>query len=871
MRNRYTIIITVMLCLGIFRANAQSTDSSKINFGIWQSNAEKIKTVYYEMNGRLTNFNWKDLEVAPDVWVWTEFDSTFASLAKDKLPFVFMIYTKEDAPDWLYTNGVPKVNEKDNAGNITGYAPYYIDSDYKFFFKRMITTVRQHVERFPDSIRSQIAGVQACFGSTGDYISYKGTVEPQYEINVLQFYNLFTEFTQSYYQEYKNTSPKIYLLSNPSNDGNSEILWLLRRCPGGWIKTGSIGKGFQLNDEKAKSSWLYQTINTPQSGAYVRTRSEITGGATGSDWWLEDPYKNMFALMCYGIYWGLDMSNQGVGELENPLYDSSFNFFNKYAANASQKDPAKSTNAMCALKDVLDAADSTRFPSAIYGAVSRTNTQRFLNIADKFSIFGAKEGDVNTATLGELDNLYATAINDVGWDLLPGNYERFLHQIAANETSIGYWNVQSADTNSMYGRFARGFDIVNGKDGLYFDVDSSFLNNSPLVDNYPVIIDITYLDSGTGSFRLYYDSKAGSDKQSKVFTCTNSGAWKKASVTLPDAYFDNRGLKGADFYIKSINSQNVIFSIIELTRPNWDQSNVGVFCSPVPAFDTVCINGSVKAKSFLVSGSFLNGSALKIGPLNGYRFSLDSEGVYSDTITISNYGTSINKTVYVKLVTSTTGTFSGNLPVRGGIGSTSPVYVSLNGTVINSSPILSANVTSVTCNNYKNGSIDLSPSGGTGTFTYNWTTSGGFYFNSTSEDINQLKPAVYNVTVISQAACQTSASYTITEPEALSVNIIKDSNIICKGGSTTVTVTATGGNTPYNGTGIFSVGSGSRSYPVTDAKGCSLTKGLFVPDGTLIPPSKPSGITGANADAIGVCGNGNFVYTINSVGTATSY
>jgi hypothetical protein len=55
--------------------------------------------------------------------------------------------------------------------------------------------------------------------------------------------------------------------------------------------------------------------------------------------------------------------------------------------------------------------------------------------------------------------------------LSPVTTDRYLHQINANATSVGYWNVQCADTNSMYGRFARGFDLVNGKDALYFDVD----------------------------------------------------------------------------------------------------------------------------------------------------------------------------------------------------------------------------------------------------------------------------------------------------------------------------------------------------------------------------------------------------------------
>ena len=41
--------------------------------------------------------------------------------------------------------------------------PYYADPDYKTYFKRMITTVRQHLETLPANVRMQIVAVQACF------------------------------------------------------------------------------------------------------------------------------------------------------------------------------------------------------------------------------------------------------------------------------------------------------------------------------------------------------------------------------------------------------------------------------------------------------------------------------------------------------------------------------------------------------------------------------------------------------------------------------------------------------------------------------------------------------------------------------------
>ncbi|QEC67757.1 T9SS type A sorting domain-containing protein [Panacibacter ginsenosidivorans] len=559
--------ISAALILYTLFSNAQTSSYQKATPGMWQTFGNPVdRSQFSFVNGRLCNFLWKDIEPSNNVWDFTTFDKDLTDRTKDGLPVIFMVYTKEDAPDWIYSAGVPKVTETDNNGKIVGYSPYFADTDYKYFFKRMIQKVHSHIESLPTTVRNGIVGVQGCYGSTGDYISYKGNVPSQYDLDSKQFLDLFKEFSQYYYNEYKNTSPKIYLMSNPRNQGNDAAIWVQDNCPG-WQKTGTLGKGFQLNDEADKLTWLYDMINIPQnSGEYMRTRSEMTHGNVATGWWKRAPYKNMFAVMCYGISWGLDWSNQDYAQLNDNNYDSSFLFFSKYAG---QKNPASSTNAMCALKDALDAADAKRFPASTYGTVSRTNQQRYINIANKYSSKGALLEDVKSATLAEMDNIRASGTNDVGWNLMPGNYDRFLHQLIPNKTSIGYWNIQSKDSNSMYGRFGRAFDVAHNKMGLYFDVDNAFFSNKPLKGQYTITIEVTYLDKGTGGWQLYYDAQTGPDKASGIISCTNTNKWKKATITIPDAYFGNKGPNASDFSIRSTSKkQDVIFSVVELSRPS---------------------------------------------------------------------------------------------------------------------------------------------------------------------------------------------------------------------------------------------------------------------------------------------------------------
>ncbi len=67
--------------------------------------------------------------------------------------------------------------------------------------------------------------------------------------------------------------------------------------------------------------------------------------------------------------------------------------------------------------------------------------------------------------------------------------------------------------------------------------------------------------------------KKDRDKHSIEVTCGNSNKWKKATVTLSDAYFGDRGKTNSDFSIRSTNNGNVIFAVVELSRPkNFDNA-----------------------------------------------------------------------------------------------------------------------------------------------------------------------------------------------------------------------------------------------------------------------------------------------------------
>ena len=48
------------------------------------------------------------------------------------------------------------------------------------------------------------------------------------------------------------------------------------------------------------------------------------------------------------------------------------------------------------------------------------------------------------------------------------------------------------------------------------------------------------------------------------------------------------------------------------------------------------------------------------------------------------------------------------------------------------------------------------------------------------------------------------------------------------GGTSTITITASGGTSPYSGTGTFTVPAGTYTYTVTDANGCTAAASVTI-------------------------------------------
>src|SRR5207237_3176852 len=100
--------------------------------------------------------------------------------------------------------------------------------------------------------------------------------------------------------------------------------------------------------------------------------------------------------------------------------------------------------------------------------------------------------------------------------------------------------------------------------------------------------------------------------------------------------------------------------------------------------------------------------------------------------------------------------------------------------------------------------------------------SGPSTFAAATQNISNLQPGTYKVVISESSGCSDNFSYTVKTPDVLKATADVGA-ISCNGGTATITVNATGGTAPYNGTGTFAVHAGSYSYTITDANGCTAT------------------------------------------------
>lgn len=177
------------------------------------------------------------------------------------------------------------------------------------------------------------------------------------------------------------------------------------------------------------------------------------------------------------------------------------------------------------------------------------------------------------------------------------------------------------------------------------------------------------------------------------------------------------------------------------------------------------------------------------------------------------------------------------------------------------------NLNHITCHGQNDGDLGISVTGGFAPYSISWSN------GDTTRDINDLSVGNYTVTVTDSFGCSSSKTYTINEPDSLTLTLTNLRNISCFGDNDgTVSILANGGTAPYSfswnrgqsTSRIDLLGKGSYDVTITDSKGCTVrgTYQITEPDPLLISYSENQSPS---------CGKENGEVTLNIQGGVKPY
>jgi len=200
-------------------------------------------------------------------------------------------------------------------------------------------------------------------------------------------------------------------------------------------------------------------------------------------------------------------------------------------------------------------------------------------------------------------------------------------------------------------------------------------------------------------------------------------------------------------------------------------------------------------------------------------------------------------------------------------GGTYTVWVTDTTSCIDSATFLLNNISSInitsttmdaTCAGGADGSIDITISGGTPSYSVSWA------HGPTSEDVSGLMAGTYTVTITDSDACVFNEDVTVGEMPEIIIDLDALTNEVCGTGNGSIEISAYGGTGSYGYSwssgqttdDIFGISGGAYDLTVTDGNSCSATENYTV----LNDVSSCSGFCYLDITNINVvpdtCGNG---------------
>ncbi|MFK8082461.1 MAG: hypothetical protein AB8B97_19415 [Granulosicoccus sp.] len=536
--------------------------------GIWSWATYKpedaSKEIYPGLRGVPILIGWRALyESLGSPYNWDRVGSLVTSARADGLYYSLEFSTGHELPVWFFDNNiVPPV-----VTNSSDWVfPYYLDDDYKAYFWQFNQEIAYYLSTLSDAERNAVVAVVINNGSTGDPAPYKGKpTEEQFDISSDQW----EDFRIEHYQVMKDVFSAPGLENMPlaftQTKKRTEDFILNNISRSITRKNGMASHGYHIPEPES-------IINAERKAVFEGV--EQLGGARmiyfgemdrewKNGWFQKAPAESFYWSAIYALHRGLSRWQVRTDALEQDQYDFAFDFFNKHAPHTNA---ATSPYAFVALRQGLDASDTQKFPEEDFGKTGGRPVARLENILENYSAYGARidideNEDPERPRSGPFGFRQREGYIDVMYGGVSGNYNKFLYQINPEAESVGWWHV--GEKTWPYGRFARSFDRDNGKNAMYFQLDSNFIEDSE--STHGIRVEVTYFDDGVGEWELLYNGPEGLTQAYAIAT-TDSQEWKKVQVDLTDSKINGGLSYGADLILQHIGGDDTKFHMIELER-----------------------------------------------------------------------------------------------------------------------------------------------------------------------------------------------------------------------------------------------------------------------------------------------------------------
>ena len=289
-----------------------------------------------------------------------------------------------------------------------------------------------------------------------------------------------------------------------------------------------------------------------------------------------------------------------------------------------------------------------------------------------------------------------------------------------------------------------------------------------------------------------------------------------------DIFLTKLNNNGSLLWVKNYGGLNLDYSRSIAINKNYNAVYITGAYAINAMFDSLNVVSATNSQDVFVAKVDTNGTAL---------WALSGGGLYDD----SGNGIALDTVggIYI------TGSFYNNATVFGNVSVTG--YGDYDIFTAKICPVSASVVkTDVSCYGGSNGSIIITPDGGTPPFTYTWVPNVG-----TNDTLENLSAGIYAVTVTDNNGCESVKQIVIEQPDSLAV-VVTGTNITCHNLNNGLAVAvASGGTSPYNfiwdttpvqlSDTAFNLSQGNYKAIVTDAYGCkdSATVNVVNPSAVL--------------------------------------